>query len=307
MSDMKVNKYFPGFTPKAITFSIDDGSLNYDKIFIDIVRPAGIKGTFNLFFGRGKRAISDEEYREFYRGFEISNHCNRHPFAFNSEKEYHFTDEVFNKETADTNLVYKSDREGVYLIYHRSYWATLATNEAYLELAEEGRRDIEEIFGKGSVRGFVWPYGRQKNEELFEELKKAGYASIRRAYSDSFSVPEDKMDWGVNADSTNFETKILEFDDLSDDGELKYFCFGLHSVDFERSNKWNELREFASKYGNRPSDFWYSGVEDIFEYDRAMRSLEITEEKIYNPSDKELYISVNDKKYVLKPKSEAVI
>ncbi len=305
---MKFNKYFPGFTPKAITFSIDDGSLVYDKIFIDIVRPVGITGTFNLFFGRGARAISDGEYREFYRGFEISNHCNRHPFAFNPDRQYLFADEPFDKETANTSLVYRSEREGVYLIYHRSYWATVATADAYLKLAEEGRRDIEDIFGKGSVRGFVWPYGRQKNEELFEALKNAGYASIRKAYSEEgFSIPKDKMDWGVNADSTNIETKIIEFDALENDGELKYFCFGLHSVDFERNGKWNELRDFAAKYGNRPNDFWYASVGDIFEYDEAMNSLEITEGKIYNHSDKELYISINDKKYVLKPKSENLI
>ena len=34
---MKLKKYFPGFTAKAITFSIDDGSVVYDKIFLDIV------------------------------------------------------------------------------------------------------------------------------------------------------------------------------------------------------------------------------------------------------------------------------
>ena len=49
---MTIKKYFPGFTQKAITFSIDDGNLKHDKTFIDIVKPAGIKGTFNLFFGR---------------------------------------------------------------------------------------------------------------------------------------------------------------------------------------------------------------------------------------------------------------
>ena len=304
---MKIKKYFPAFTPKAITFSIDDGNLKHDKIFIDIVRPAGITGTFNLYLGRGARELTDEEYREFYKGFEVSNHCNRHPFAFNPDKNYNFASEQFDRQTADTSLVYKSDREGIYLIYHRNYWATIATTEAYLELAEEGRRDIEEIFGKGSVRGFVWPYGRQNDEKLFESLKNAGYASIRKAYSTSYSIPDDKMDWGVNADSTNFETKILEFEALEDDGALKYFCLGLHSVDFERNNKWNELRDFALKYGNRPNDFWYASVGDIFEYDEAINSIKIEDGRIVNDSDKKLYVSVDGKKYILSPKSKTAI
>ena len=51
---MKVSKhevskpYFPGFTRKSVTFSIDDGNLVLDKKFISIVAPYGIKGTFNL-------------------------------------------------------------------------------------------------------------------------------------------------------------------------------------------------------------------------------------------------------------------
>ena len=102
---MRINKYFPGFTPKTITFSIDDGSVKYDKIFIDTVAPAGIKGTFNLYFDRVEISLSDEEYRELYRGFEVSNHCNSHPFAMDPEREYSFTDEPFVRETADKNLV----------------------------------------------------------------------------------------------------------------------------------------------------------------------------------------------------------
>ena len=70
---MKIKKYFPNYTKKAITFTIDDGSLKYDKIFIDILRPYGIKGTFNLCLGE-KRELTDEEYRNFYDGFEIANH-----------------------------------------------------------------------------------------------------------------------------------------------------------------------------------------------------------------------------------------
>ena len=298
---MKIKRYFPGFTDKAITFSIDDGNLKHDEIFINIVRPAGIKGTFNLTLGNSPRSVSDEKYREFYCGFEVSNHCSRHPFAFNPEKTYTFSDQPFDPQTADTALVYKGDREGIYRIYHRSYWATIATTEAYLQLAEEGRIAIEAVFGKGSVRGFVWPFGKQNDQVLYEKLKGAGYSSIRKAYSTGFDIPEDKMDWGVNADSTNFETKIVEFENLEDDGELKYFCFGLHSVDFERNNKWEELRQFAAKYGNRPEDFAYMCVGDIFDYDVAMRSLSISDNEIYNPSDKELYISVDGEKKVILP------
>lgn len=303
---MKLSKYFPGFTPKAITFSIDDGSEIYDKIFLDIVRPAGIKGTFNL-FSHVKSELTDEDLRARYEGYEISNHCNRHPFAFNVEKEYSFSNDPFDPETADKTLVYKGDREGIYRIYHRTYWSTIAENDAYLSLVAETKEDLEKIFGKGSVKGFVWPFGQQKNPELFESLKKAGYSSIRKAYSDSFDLPEDRMAWGVNADSGNIETKIVEFDSLEDDGELKFFCFGLHSVDFERQKKWDALKSFAKEYGNRPTDFWYASVGDIFEYEDAIKAIKITEKEIINPTDKELYIALDGKRYILSPNSATTI
>ena len=67
-------KFYPGWTRKAISFSIDDGNLVMDQKFKDIVEPYGIKGTFNLCSDRLTK-MSPEEYREFYRGYEIANHC----------------------------------------------------------------------------------------------------------------------------------------------------------------------------------------------------------------------------------------
>ena len=74
-------KFYPGWTRKAITFSIDDGILDMDRKFMDIIEPYGIKGAFNLCSERLNK-MSPEEYREFYRGHEIANHCKHHPAAF---------------------------------------------------------------------------------------------------------------------------------------------------------------------------------------------------------------------------------
>ena len=47
-NNSKIGIYYPGFTRKAITFSIDDGDIPNDVKFLEIVRPAGILGTFNI-------------------------------------------------------------------------------------------------------------------------------------------------------------------------------------------------------------------------------------------------------------------
>ena len=84
--NMTVDKsYFPGWVRKSITFTIDDGNIELDKKFIDIVKKGGIKGTFNLCAPDLKK-YTPELYRELYRGYGISNHCKLHPFAFTPEK-----------------------------------------------------------------------------------------------------------------------------------------------------------------------------------------------------------------------------
>ena len=53
-------KFYPGWTRKAISFSIDDGKLDTDKKFMDIVEPYGIRGTFNLCSERLARMSPEE-------------------------------------------------------------------------------------------------------------------------------------------------------------------------------------------------------------------------------------------------------
>ena len=53
---------YPGFTRRAITFTIDDGIIKWDEKFISICRPYGIRGTFNLCSARMDR--EDGFYRE---------------------------------------------------------------------------------------------------------------------------------------------------------------------------------------------------------------------------------------------------
>ena len=85
MSMKKIDlNYFPGWTRKSITFTIDDGNVEMDKKFLDIVRPAGIRGTFNL---HRWDLLTPDEYRNFYRGYEIANHCMHHAIAIDEDFE----------------------------------------------------------------------------------------------------------------------------------------------------------------------------------------------------------------------------
>ena len=74
---MKDGFTYPNGSRKAITFTIDDGNITYDKKFLEILKPHGIKGTFNLCSDH-MNYMSKKEYVDFYSGYEISNHCKAH-------------------------------------------------------------------------------------------------------------------------------------------------------------------------------------------------------------------------------------
>ncbi|MBQ9691711.1 MAG: polysaccharide deacetylase family protein [Clostridia bacterium] len=306
----KIDTFYPGFVRKAISFTIDDGNVPMDKKFLEIVKPHGILGTFNL-CSNNMKAFDPEGYVGFYKGYEIANHCKYHPFAMRDDTEYEFSDEPFSEATADATKLYKSDTDGLYHFKAANGWRRMATTEAYCRFADEGRDELEKVFGKGSVKAFVWPYSMQLNAIVFAHLRSSGYQSIRKTGetgdSAGFALPADRTLWSYNANHRSLLKWAKKYAECEDDGELKFFCFGVHAVDFERDNNWNELEEFAVTYGDRPNEYWYATVSDIFDYEDAVKALEINDDYIVNDSDVELYVKIDGKETVISPGSKISI
>lgn len=299
-------KFFPGWTRKSISFTIDDGNMTWDRKFIDITRPHGIRGTFNLC--RDRLPKDAELCREFYRGYEIANHCNSHPFALRDDVEYKYADTPFDKETADTSLLYRVRDDGYTMMYdaYRRAWVGAFSAEDYVKIAKKTTEDLDEIFGKGSVRSFAWPYGPQSSEKTKQGLVDLGiFYGIRGLNvlreNDDFRIPEDKTCWTF----TTRHERLLEaaemFEKAEDNGELKCFIFGVHSADFQTYSKWDDLEEFSVKYGDRPDDYFYATVGEIFDYERAIAEAEVTDEKIVNNSALTLYALVDGERVTVAP------
>lgn len=306
--DMKqIDKnFFPGWVRKSISFTIDDGNLTQDKRFIDIVKKGGIKGTFNIsnfYFDK----LTPEGYREFYRGYEIANHVRLHPFALVDGVDYNYKS-LPMPEAAEMNgdLYPMEDVEGVYFVRKTNGWRKIASDDAYIRLTRECSEEIRKVFGDVKL-GFVWPYGMQKNRRVFEELKKMDFYAIRATGdtgdSTGFAIPKDRTRWSYNANNVTLLKWAKLFRDHPDDGELKTFIFGVHSVDFERSGNWCDLEEFTEKYGNRPEEFWYATNYEIFSYEDAVNALRITDATVENPSDVTVYITVDGEGVAVAPHS----
>ena len=109
------------------------------------------------------------------------------------------------------------------------------------------------------------------------------------------------MAWSYNANNRNFLEVMEKYDTVEDNGTLRFFAFGVHSWDFERDANWADLEAFTTLYGNRPNDYWYATVDEIFAYADAMDALIITPTSLENPTDLTLYIELNGEKTTIPP------
>lgn len=300
---MKLQLCYKNFVTKAITFTIDDGNLPMDEKFINIVSPYGIRGTFNL---TNAKKLSAEEYRSFYKGYGIANHCKGHPMVFVPGKEYAFSKDPLNPTNGDEALLYPTDDPRVFRCYPHT-WRTYTDRDTYYALSEISREELLDVFGESAVKDFVWPHGQQKDPVLHERLKKR-YRSIRKTGSliDStgFSLPQDMYAWTYNATHDNLLVAAELYEKYPDDGTLKFFSLGVHSVDFETAGKWEDLQRFAERMGGRPDMYYYASVGEIFDYAEAVSALRVDDGHIENPTDTEIYLIVDGTRITLPPHSE---
>ena len=292
--------FFPGWTRKAVTFTIDDGHIESDEIFLSYVRPAGIKGTFNLCGNRLLDKKSAEEWREFYAGYGIANHCSYHPFCMSDEVEYAIADEPFDPEKADPEKIYRhASVDGLYHHMRSTGWRLIASFETYIRLIDESKEILESIFGEGEGRSFVIPFIRTDSAQFENWTRTSGVRSVRGKLvggtdgADDFSLPKDRLAWSYNAAHNTLKTQSERFAAYPDDGALHWLCIGVHSIDYERSERWQDLKACCDLLGNRPESYYSAPVDTIFDYEDAIASLVVTDDEIVNPSSLDLCVTVD--------------
>ncbi len=302
MRERRIEAYYPGWTKKAITFSIDDGNLTYDQILLDLVNPAGLHGTFNLTTPL-RETVTAQEYRALYAGHDIANHCRYHAYPFADGKEYDICPELFCEKTADPAKVYLSGETGIYRI-HTYAWTYLADDTAYMACVDNCQRELEGVFGPDKIRGYVWPCGQQPNAAVFEMLKQYGFQSIRKTGcvrdTTGFAIPGDRFRWSYNANHDDLLAVARRYEEYPDDGELKFFCFGVHAKDYEIFHRWDALTAFCEQYGNRPDAFWYAPVASVFDYQDTVAPL-LAGESSVNASNMDLYLQADGTRTIVKP------
>jgi len=266
---------FPNGKAKALTLSYDDGNIE-DKKLIDILKPYGIKATFNINSGMfssndivGEGRMSVNQVKELYKnsGHEVAVHALTHPFL---EK--------------------------------------LPLHIAVDEILQD-RKNLEEIFD-GVIRGMAYPYGTY-NDAVVEVLKNVGIAYSRTCISThDFRLATDWLrltttchhnDVLLNELADKFVNANPNSGPPSQREALLFYLWG-HSYEFDRNKNWNVIEAFAQKIGKR-EDIWYATNIEIYDYIEAYKSLKFSVDGnfVYNPSGLTIWFEKDNKLQTILP------
>lgn len=266
---MNIFMRFPEGKAKALTLSYDDGVIQ-DKRLIEILKPYGIKATFNINSGKFsesavsvKGRMSEEQAKELYKnsGHEIAVHTLTHPSL--------------------TRLL-----------------LPIAIDEVL-----QDRKNLENIFG-GVIRGMAYPYGTY-SDKLIDMLKNIGIAYSRTVVSThDFRIPTNWMKLTATCHHSDPVLMGLadRFINANNSGNPLLFYLWGHSYEFDNDNNWNVIEEFARKIGNR-EDIWYATNIEIYDYIEAYNNLKFSVDGkcVYNPSAQTVWIEKDKTVYNLLP------
>ena len=263
---------WPGGLCRAFTLSYDDACLE-DFILADLMETYGVKGTFNISWGRmwgedepgpaenpDRRRMRRSEFLEFYRRYadriEIANHVLTHP------------------------------------VLH-----TLTPGQQSLEIIEN-RRELEKITGK-PVLGFAYSMSRLPGDPADQRVKMSGavYLRSKTGKSKFCYATEDPMELPITCRHAIPEEELLglaeDFLAVEDsdrrDGALFFVCG--HTYEFSNNNDWYKMEHLLQKVGNR-DDVWYATCIEIASYIAAFRALVFSVDgtMVQNPTATPVYL-----------------
>ena len=269
---------FPEGKFKALTLSYDDGVVQ-DVKFAEMLNKYGIKATFNInskHMGSNPQRLSAEDIKKYLldTGHEIAVHGADHIAPGN------------------------------------------ATTVDGINDVLECRKALERSFGK-IIHGMAYPdtgikqiVGGASYEEIKQYLKMLGIAYARTLGGDNndFAMPSDWYNWVPTAH--HYNPKLMEwldeFMNLENASYIsravpKLFYLWGHTYEFDNNDGWNHIEEFCKK-ASTAKDVWFATNIEIYEYEKAYRSLEFNVDNtmVYNPTLIDVWFLADDKIYCVK-------
>ena len=265
---------FPGFRPRALTFSYDDG-VEQDIRLMDIFTRYHFAATFNLNSGlwasegtvypQGQvhRRMTLKQAREVYdaSSYEIATHCVTHASL---------------PDLPDSEII----------------------RELFLD-----RMNLEKQFSRPLITGMAYPYGTcdARTAGLAESC---GIRYARTVQSTRrFDIPKNFLLW--NPTCHHDDPKALELAEqflTTQEDQMSLFYIWGHSYEFEKHDNWDQMEILCHRLSAH-NDIWYATNGEICEYVQATRQARFSADGsvIFNPTASKLYLLDHDKRHVLAP------
>jgi len=261
---------FPGGKMRAFTMSYDDGVAS-DIRLMDIMRKNGLRGSFNINAGFLANEDTDVAARPTSR------------LSLEQIREYYRDFEVATHG------------------YAHPFYKDLPASGAVYDIVRD-REELEHAFGR-IIRGHAYPNGAY-TEETKEAFRLSGiiYARTTRA-TRAFGIPEDLLEYHPTCHHNDDLDAIAQsfLADATYATSPRLFCLWGHSYEFVTQNNWEKIEAFAEKIGGNEK-IWYAGMEEVFAYVRAYRSLVFSMDAsvVYNPTATDIWLAldVHDKNIV---------
>lgn len=268
---VKFKKYYPGFKLKALTFSLDDGTVQ-DIEMLNIFNTLNLKATFNinskLMNHNGNYLIDnwllnykihEKDINIIYKGHEIAGHSSTHSDF---------------KDCSEANLVEEIDNDIEYLSNLVNY----------------------------KIVGFAYPYGIY-NDRIIKHLKDNGIIYARSTKSDfTFNIPSNWFTFGGTCTISDYQfPKLVDRWNKTNYKSMKLFYIWGHSYELDMYHEHEKVYRLLTKLANK-DDVYYATNKDIFMYLDAFNKLSFDKKtnKFINESDFDLFIEYNNEKLIIK-------
>lgn len=251
---------FPGGKFKALTLSYDDGCVLDGKL-IQLMKKAGIKGTFN---------ISTNCFRPDDAPLDPSN-AYQHMTLEESLKTY--------DESICEIAIHGYDHLDMSGLDSASVCAQII----------DDRRGLEKIFGR-QIRGMAYPYG-VFNDTIAQIIDLCGIRYSRTVISsENFIMPKSKDEWlRLPATCHHKNPKLMELCDqfltLPNRRKPQMFYLWGHTYEFNVQNNWHVIEAFFEKMKGH-DDIWYATNMEIYQAWEDFQRLEASADgrTIHNPN-----------------------
>ena len=262
---------FPGFKPKALTLSYDDGQ-GADRKLVEIMVKYGIKGTFNLCSGimerdKGSNRVGVEEAKDLYlkNGMEIAVHGDTHGF-----------------------------------------WAREPEIDGIIDALND-RKNHEKSFGT-FIRGMAYPNGSASiSDGIVRAMEQIGLIYGRTTISTlKFLMPTEWLRWNPTCHHKDAKLNELINAFLKRNPNTDYdkypalFYLWGHSYEFNNDNNWEVIEDFCQRLSNK-EDTWYATNIEICEYVKAYEQLiyDVDNTMVKNPTCIDVFVKYGDKEVVI--------